>query len=415
MKIGVISLVSDVHDARSIDRVSAPLLNALKESFDLEEIETADLARVDLPMVFIKTGGTEHKFVNIAPKLVETGKPVTLLAGDSNNSLPAALEILAWANKKGLKNCLLLHGPIEVLKEKLTKRIADIKITETLKRTVIGVLGKPSDWLIASHVDYKEVKDRWGVSIIDIDMEEVKSNIDKFSESGALEIHSAFPNAQFKQGVTVKMIMDAVKIYLGIKKTISDYRLTALTLRCFDLLEPLNNTGCLALSRLNDEGISAGCEGDIPALFTMIINRLITGKASFMANPSRIDENAVTLAHCSVPMSIVESFGFTTHFESGKGVAIAGKFRQGAVTVAKIQGPALDRFYVDEGILTGSPESAVLCRTQVTIKMSHGTGYFLEAPLGNHHIVAGGNHARRFKEVMNLAAGPRAEDFSPGL
>jgi L-fucose isomerase-like protein len=250
---------------------------------------------------------------------------------------------------------------------------------------------------------------------VDIEIEEVTGNIDKFSESGAIEIQSAFPDAKFRAGVTLKDIADAVKIYMGIKKTISDYGLSALTLRCFDLLEPLNNTGCLALARLNDEGIPAGCEGDIPALFTMVINRLITGEPSFMANPSRIEDNRITLAHCTTPMSIVESFGFKTHFESGKGVAVAGQFKEGPVTLSKIGGPALDRFYVDEGVLTGNTEFEALCRTQIVVEMTHGVDYFMNAPLGNHHIISSGNHAERFKEVMSLPPARHAEEFASRL
>ena len=286
----------------------------------------------------------------------------------------------------------------------MEKRISDIQIIDALKETKIGVLGKPSDWLIASDVDYEKVKDKWGVSLIDIDLEEVKENIGGFFESDVTGILPGFPNANFKKGVEQKDIVDALKIYLGIKKTVSDYGLSALTLRCFDLLEPLNNTGCLALARLNDEGIPAGCEGDIPALFTMIVNRLITGNAAFMANPSRIDveSNCITMAHCAVPMSMVKSFGFKTHFESGKGVGIAGKLKKGPVTVSKIHGPMLDRFYVDVGSVTENTESEELCRTQIVIKMDHGVNYFFNGPLGNHHIINNGRHANRFQEVMAL-------------
>ncbi|MCP5106787.1 MAG: hypothetical protein GY950_25615, partial [bacterium] len=188
MKIGVISLASAVHDPDAINRTSNLFISVLGDSFDLEEIETGDIRRVDFPVVFVKTGGTEHKFKQIAPLLEKSGKPVTLLAGGSNNALPASLEILAWANQNGFKNSLLLHGPMETIKKKLAKRLSDIKIIDTLKHTKIGVLGKPSDWLIASDVDYKEVSKRWGVTIADIKLEEVKKNINKFSESGALEI-----------------------------------------------------------------------------------------------------------------------------------------------------------------------------------------------------------------------------------
>ncbi|MCP5107429.1 MAG: fucose isomerase, partial [bacterium] len=205
-----------------------------------------------------------------------------------------------------------------------------------------------------------------------------------------------------KKDVSENDILGAVKIYLGLKRTISEHNLSALTLRCFDLLKAFNNTGCLALARLNDEGIPAGCEGDIPALFTMMINHLITGAPSFMANPSLIHENNITLAHCTIPLSITESFGFETHFESGIGVGITGKIKKGPVTLTKIGGPHLDRFYVAEGEMTAVPQSGELCRTQVTIKMEEPLDYFFNSPLGNHHIISSGRHATRFKEIMAL-------------
>ena len=45
--------------------------------------------------------------------------------------------------------------------------------------------------------------------------------------------------------------------------------------------------GC-SIALLNDDGLTATCEGDIAALITMHIVRLLTGQPSFQANPSRI-------------------------------------------------------------------------------------------------------------------------------
>ncbi len=402
MKIGVVSLVSDVHDPDAINRASKSILSGLNDSFDIEEIKIEDVENTDVPMVFVKTGGTEHKFKQIAPTLHESGKPVTILSTTGNNSLPACLEILSWANMNGFKNTLLLHGPVEAIKIKLEKRLRDIQIIDTLKHTRIGVVGKPSDWLIASDVDYLKAFERWGVSMVDIELKPLIDNIKRFSESAALEILSSFPEARFKKGVRRRTIVKAVKIYLGLKRTIAEYGLSALTLRCFDLLEAFNNTGCMALARLNDEGIPAGCEGDIPALFTMLVNTLITGTPAFMANPSRIENDLLTLAHCTVPMSMVEFFDLRSHFESDKGVGIAGSFKKEGVTVSKIGGPHLDRFYAEEGEIIETPKCEELCRTQITIKMKEGVDYFFTAPLGNHHIVTTGSHAERIKEVMGL-------------
>ena len=39
--------------------------------------------------------------------------------------------------------------------------------------TRLGVIGKPSDWLIASNVDYKNVKDKFNIDLINIDINEL--------------------------------------------------------------------------------------------------------------------------------------------------------------------------------------------------------------------------------------------------
>ncbi len=294
------------------------------------------------------------------------------------------------------------YGSLEDIKHKLRQRIFELNFINTLKKTRIGVLGKPSDWLIASEVDYEDVYRTWGVSIIDIEMEEVKSNIKQFSESDTKEIQSVFYDFPFNNNITLKDIAKVAIIYIGVKKTILDNKLSALTLRCFDLLDSFNTTGCLALSKLNDEGIPAGCEGDIPSIFTMLINQMISGTPSFMANPSSIEDKTITLAHCTVPLSMVDTFEFKTHFESGIGVGIAGKFNTENVTLSKIGGPGLNQFYVDEADFIKNLQSEQLCRTQIIIKPKNGIDYFFNSPLGNHHIITDGSYADKFKKIMSI-------------
>ena len=36
----------------------------------------------------------------------------------------------------------------------------------------LGVIGKPSDWLIASDVDYKKVNELFDIELVDIDIKE---------------------------------------------------------------------------------------------------------------------------------------------------------------------------------------------------------------------------------------------------
>jgi L-fucose isomerase-like protein len=125
--------------------------------------------------------------------------------------------------------------------------------------------------------------------------------------------------------------------------------LQGLTIRCFDLLTAVHNTGCLALARLNSEGLVAGCEGDVPAMLSMMIARSLLGVSGFQANPARIDPESgeMLFAHCTIPFNLVERYEYDTHFESGIGVGIHGEFPEGPVTVFKLSG-RMDRFFVSE-------------------------------------------------------------------
>jgi L-fucose isomerase-like protein len=87
--------------------------------------------------------------------------------------------------------------------------------------------------------------------------------------------------------------------------------------RCFDLVKRLKNSGCYALSRLNDEGVPAGCEGDLQSMFSLYLAYLLSGQTAFMANIADVDAAArrIGVAHCMCPL-MAPSYA-SSHFESG--------------------------------------------------------------------------------------------------
>ena len=194
----------------------------------------------------------------------------------------------------------------------------------------------------------------------------------------------------------------AVKIYNALKVLVERYHLDAFTLRCFDLLTAVGNTGCLALACFNSEGIPASCEGDVPALLSMMIASALTGVSGFQANPARIDTETgeMLFAHCTIPFNMVENWQFDTHFESGIGVGIHGIFPEGPVTVFKVSGD-LKRHFAAEGELVGNQYESNLCRTQVNLRLSpQDARYFLTDPIGNHHIIIPGHCKALLEELL---------------
>jgi len=183
-------------------------------------------------------------------------------------------------------------------------------------------------------------------------------------------------------------------LYFSLKKLAEDYELQGFTIRCFDLLSSVKNTGCIALARLNSEGYVAGCEGDVPAMLSMIIARSLVGVSGFQANPAHIDPEMgeMLFAHCTIPLQMTSRYEFDTHFESGIGVGIRGFVEEGPVTIFKTSG-LLDRYFVAEGQLTACQAKPDLCRTQQIIQLDNPalTSYFLTNPIGNHHIILPGH------------------------
>ena len=71
----------------------------------------------------------------------------------------------------------------------------------------------------------------------------------------------------------------AVDGAMGVRSALGDVldveHLDAVTVRCFDLLDDPGTSGCLALASLNDDGIVAGCEGDVPSALAMLWVRVL--------------------------------------------------------------------------------------------------------------------------------------------
>ena len=364
-------------------REYAELLQGLKD----ECLATFEINGDTIPdVVMIATGGVESQF-----KTLFAGKgPVTLIADGRNNSLAAALEILTWLESKGVK-ARILHGTNAEIFEGLM---------ETSLRARIGLFGAPSDWLIASGVDRAFLFERYGTETVDIDLQRLIDGIKAVPQDEAEQVaQDLLKRAQGVKEPSQADLLEAAKAYLAIKKICQEERLDAMTIRCFDIVNACGTTSCLALALLNDEGIVAGCEGDMQTLMSMLLVKRLCGQAAFMANPSQLNAEGTMLAHCTIPLSMCDNLVIRSHFESGIGVAIQGMLPMGSYTIFKWGGPKLDRYFVTETLAMEAPYSDHFCRTQITVDTDL-RDYLLEHSIGNHHVVIRGRHAEKINEFM---------------
>lgn len=388
--VNIYTLTSALHDEAAVAAVTREFLGSLGVEYTLIQ-DWNYYGTGPLSLIYVRTGGTEGIFKPLLPQILKaTNQPVYLLTSGKSNSLAASMEILSYLRQQGVRG-EIIHGSPEYIR----KRIQQLEVIENARKNLygkrFGVIGKPSDWLIASEADHYAVKARLGITVKDIPMSELIDAISKLPEDPP-GTRIACGEALFDAPQKVKdAAPGAYRIYLALKSLIDKYSLDGLTLRCFDLLGAVENTGCLALARLNAEGIVATCEGDVPAMLSMAISQAITGVSGFQANPSVIDPETgeIVFAHCTVPLNMVTRYSFDTHFESGLGVCIRGHVLEGPVTVFKVSGD-LSRHFAEEGTLLRNQSKPDLCRTQVVLHLDD-VSYFLTNPIGNHHVILPGH------------------------
>jgi L-fucose isomerase-like protein len=393
----IFTLASPLHDREAVAKSVRTFLDGLNTDYELAGTDFSDCGSGLLDIICICTGGTENMFCSLLPQILANAqkrqwgvRPFWLIATGEANSLAASMEILSYLRLRGLRG-EILHG---ALSERLSLMQRAAQAFARLQGCRVGVIGKPSDWLVASTYDEAAIS-RLGITLVQI-------GIDELLDVARTKEPRSLPE-EARNGVWEHRAKEALKVEEALDEIVGKYNLQAFTLRCFDLLTALHTTGCWPLSRINSRSVVAGCEGDVPALLSMLLVRQLTGVSGFQANPARIDtlRGQVLLAHCTIPENMVLRTEWDTHFESGIGIGIRGYMKEGPVTLFKMSGD-LSRYFVAEGTLLRNTAEPGLCRTQLLIQLDDRakSEYFLTNPIGNHHIVAPGRIGGQLEELM---------------
>lgn len=430
--INLVIFSSSLHDNTSVIQSRQELFDGIRRFADLEIVYPSMLASgrnalehlldggrpggVSLAgtherktLCFIATGGTEEIFRNYIDVLP---RPVLLLSDGLHNSFAAAFEIKTYLAQQGIAGTLFnapldsdpaffdqlaeslfgAAGPDEAPQPAAAVPRFSKNVEKAFERTRIGLIGGASGWLIASDIDREAVEKTHGVRFEDIALQELE---EAFAAVSPEDEEVAGLCARMERFLTGDRSRDdlteAARLYIALRKLCAEHALQAFTLKCFGILNTCRTTACLAMALLNDEGIVAGCEGDIPSLWTLLYVKYLYGQPAFMANPSSSNRKECTLdfAHCTIPLTMVHGYRLPSHFESQSGIGIAGSVPSGRYRIVKISGKKLDEFYETEGDLIMNTNVPQRCRTQIRFRFSSEAEFdrFLQVNKGNHIIL----------------------------
>ncbi len=405
MKLNLITFASSLASRESIFTDHHELLDTIAEKYDVQYIFPEDLDK-PLPdgatMVLVGSGGVEEMVKACIDRLPPY---VVLIADGLKNSLAASLEILSWM-RIDRRHGRVLHGTTSFIMQGIDDYACAHDALAKLNGKRVGVIGKPSGWLIASNVDYQALSERWGIEMVDVPLDEVVKGYQAIADDEVQDITHEF----ISQAIGVKEpsrdeVVKAMRLYRAVKAIVERYHLDAFTLNCFDLIPTTRTTGCVALALLNQEGIPAGCEGDEQTLLTMLAVQAATGEMTFMANPSKIldnDAREMVFAHCTIAPAMTDRYIVRDHYESLSGVAVEGIFDPMDVTVVKCGGTSMEHYFISKARLLECTSNPNMCRTQLHLRLEQPLDYFLERSIGNHHVIVRGDHATRISAALRL-------------
>ena len=406
MKLNLITFASSLASRESIFTDHHQLLDAIGEKYEVRYIFPQELdnqATADgATMVLVGSGGVEEM---VKANIDRLPPYVVLIADGLKNSLAASLEILSWMRQTG-RHGRVLHGPASFIVQGIGEYAQASQAVARLQGKRVGVIGKPSGWLIASNVDYQTMHERWDIEMVDVPLDEVVKGYEAIGDNEVQDITNDFINRAIGiQEPSRDEVVKAMRLYRSVKGIVERYRLDAFTLNCFDLIPTTRTTGCVALALLNQEGIPAGCEGDEQTLLTMLAVQAATGEMTFMANPSKILDNAaheMVFAHCTIAPAMTDRYIVRDHYESLSGVAVEGIFDPMDMTVVKCGGKSMERYFVSKARLLQCTTNPNMCRTQLHLRLDESLDYFLERSIGNHHVIVRGDHTRAIEATLRL-------------
>ncbi len=311
--------------------------------------------------------------------------------------------------------------------EEFNQLVSLLKVRKAIAQTKILVLTNrinEKPYSIYSNItDLEHLNEKYGIECQAISHTEFFDELKKISENKKLQrrlkqlkdslIHDA--EAVHMQKDT---IINDVAFYVTVNRLFEKYNANAFSVRCFELCGsklPMKNklVGCVALSLLKDQGIPAGCEGDMNALMAMIVEMYLAKKSVFMGNPYfEIDDNLIKIHH-DVPGLKMKGFNepdlpyeIVNFTSEGFGATIRYDFsldKGEEVTLARFD-PYGDKILVTTGTIDSCNRMReVGCQLEVSIKVKNARdGFEKTKDFGHHMVMVYGNYSEQIKRLGEI-------------
>lgn len=269
--------------------------------------------------------------------------------------------------------------------------------------TKILAVGGAAGWATPKAPDL--AKDRWKLDIQTVSYPELGKLIEAARKDNATvalarqraEAYLKLPGTSLE--TDKKYVENAFVLDQVFRKLMAQAGCRALTINaCMGTIMPMSETtACLALSTLNDDGYLAFCESDFVVIPSGILLEAISGRPTFLNDPTYPHDGLITLAHCTAPRKMdgknLEPTRILTHFESDYGAAPKVEMHNGQKVTNILPDFKAERWVGLLGEIVAHPFLPI-CRSQIDIRYTCPDKLLAERMPGFHWMTIYGDYMR---------------------
>ncbi len=362
--------------ARADFPVSFLPVSGVKNNQEIDAI--SDLASADMFLIYA-AGGWMERF-DILNKM---GKDMIIFCRHKSGPVYLWYEIISPRYLRQHTDVLTVKGINEndIVIDSQDELLWRLRALCGLKNTVgsrILAIGGPGAWSQPLETVMKVVGEKYKLDVLDVSYEELGRLISEARKDGSLQRSAGTRADEYLRDAGVRLEVDrkyvenCFMLEEVFVRLMNKFDCRAITVNnCMGTIMPIaETTACLTLSLLNDAGYLAFCESDFVVVPSGILMANISGKPSFLNDPTYPHDNLITLAHCTAPRKMdgkkSEPARILTHFESDYGAAPKVEMLVGQTVTNIMPDFAFERNVGLAGKIVDNPMLDI-CRSQIDI------------------------------------------------
>jgi hypothetical protein len=370
---------------------------------NLSKIE--DLKTADMYLIYPAGGGS-----NMFDFLNKTGKDIVFFCRYKSGPVSLWYEIISPRYLRQHTDSLKVTGINEndvVIdnSEELLWRLRALCGLKNTRNSRILAIGGAGAWSQPVEATINIVKEKYKLDIQSISYEELgrlitEARSDNSVITGAVKRASDYlQDSGVKLETDRKFVENCFVLENVLIRLMERFNCRAVTINnCMGTIMPLAETSaCLTLSLLNDAGYLAYCESDFVVVPAGILLANISGKPSFLNDPTYPHNKIITLAHCTAPRRMdgknLAPARILTHFESDYGAAPKVEMIMGQTVTNVMPDFAFKKYVGLPGKIAGNPFMDI-CRSQIDVSYSCESRKVAENMPGFHWITVYGDYTR---------------------